>query len=123
MMGEQAGEASVNLPDVQALPGVFLMTNSLETGGSERQFVALAQTLDPHRFRRSLGCIMRKGPLADQLGAIPEFRLGGSLYGLRSLATRAALARHIKRNHIAIAHAFDFYTNLTLAPAAWLAGI
>jgi L-malate glycosyltransferase len=123
MMGEQAGDAGPILPADEALPGVFLMTNSLETGGSERQFVALAQTLDPRHFRRSLGCIMRKGPLADQLGAIPEFRLGGSLYGLRSLATRASLARHLKRNHIAIAHAFDFYTNLTLAPAAWLASV
>ncbi len=81
MKGDSAGETSPAAPQTLELPGVFLMTNSLETGGSERQFVALAQTLNPHKFRRSIGCVMRKGPLADQLGPMPEFRLGGSLYG------------------------------------------
>jgi glycosyltransferase involved in cell wall biosynthesis len=123
MKGEQAGETGPILPDPETLPGVFLMTNSLETGGSERQFVALAQTLDPHKIRSSLGCIKRTGALAGQLGAMPEFRLGGSLYGWRSFATRARLARHLRRNDIAVAHAFDFYTNLTLIPAARLARI
>jgi L-malate glycosyltransferase len=123
MKGEQAGETGPILPDPETLPGVFLMTNSLETGGSERQFVALAQTLDPQRFRRSLGCIMRTGALAGQLGPMPEFRLGGSLYGWRSFATRARLASHLRRNDVAVAHAFDFYTNLTLIPAVRLARI
>jgi glycosyltransferase involved in cell wall biosynthesis len=70
-----------------------------------------------------LGCIQRRGGFADGLGYVPEFPLGGSLYGLESLWTRIRLAQYLRRNHIAIAHAFDFYTNLTLIPAAKLAGV
>ena len=123
MKGDSAGETSPAAPQTLELPGIFLMTNSLETGGSERQFVALAQTLNPDKFRRSIGCVMRKGPLADQLGPMAEFRLGGSLYGWKSLITRARLARHLRRSQIAVAHSFDFYTNLTLIPSARLAGV
>ena len=99
------------------------MTDSFRTGGSERQFAALAQSLNSAAFRVHLGCIQRRGPLLDGLGRVPEFPLGGSLYGLQSLWTRVLLSQSLRRNHIAIAHAFDFYTNLTLIPAARLAGV
>jgi L-malate glycosyltransferase len=107
----------------QSPPGLFLMTDSFRTGGSERQFAALAQSLSPAAFRVHLGCIRRRGLLLDDLGRVPEFPLGGSLYGLQSLWTRLRLAQHLRRNNIAIAHAFDFYTNLTLIPAAKFAGV
>jgi L-malate glycosyltransferase len=107
----------------QQRASVFLMSNSLETGGSERQFALLAQSLKRTRFDVHLGCIMREGPFLAGLGDIPEFGLGGSLYGLRSMRTRLRLARHLERSHIGIAHAFDFYTNLTLIPAARWAGV
>ena len=110
------------LPD-RSLPGLFLMTNSLETGGSERQFAALAWSLNPAAFQIHLGCIQRRGTLVDVLGHIPEFPLGGSLYGWKSLWTRLRLAQFLRRNNCAIAHAFDFYSNLTLIPAAKLAGV
>jgi L-malate glycosyltransferase len=102
----------------QNLPGVFLMTDSLETGGSERQFSALARSLDRRAFRVHLGCIQPKGPFLEGLGDVPAFPLGGNLYGQRSIRTRLHLAGHLKSNNIAVAHAFDFYTNLTLIPAA-----
>jgi L-malate glycosyltransferase len=102
----------------QARSAVFLMSNSLETGGSERQFAMLAQSLDRERFDVRLGCIMREGRFLEGLQDVAEFELGGNLYGLRSMRTRGRLARHLKGHRIAIAHAFDFYTNLTLIPAA-----
>jgi len=105
------------------LPRVFLMVNTLETGGSERQFVSLAHTLNRQRFSLSLGCIRRTGPFAASVGNIPEFRLGGSLYGRRSIAARLRLAWHLSQGKATIAHAFDFYTNLVLAPAARIAGV
>ncbi|PYX09473.1 MAG: hypothetical protein DMG88_05790, partial [Acidobacteria bacterium] len=40
----------ISTPDERLVPGVFLMTNSLETGGTERQFVAVAQSLDSISF-------------------------------------------------------------------------
>jgi glycosyltransferase involved in cell wall biosynthesis len=121
--GEPADEISPFLPYPASLPGVFLMTNSLETGGSERQFIALANSLDPRKFRRLTACIMRKGPMAKMFPHIPEFRLGGSLYGWRSILTRVRLARYLRHHRVDVAHAFDFYTNLTMIPAARLAGV
>jgi len=112
----ESANAEFGLP--QNVPGVFLMTDSLETGGSERQFSALARTLDRGAFRVHLGCIQRKGPFLEGLGSVVDFPLGGSLYGVRSLRTRWHLARYLKGNNMSVAHAFDFYTNLPLIPAA-----
>jgi L-malate glycosyltransferase len=104
-------------------PQVFLMVNTLETGGSERQFVALARGLDLSSFSLHLGCILEKGAFLEDLGPLPSFPLGGSLYTAQSLRSRMRLARHLRHHDIAIAHAFDFYTNLVLIPVAKLAGV
>jgi glycosyltransferase involved in cell wall biosynthesis len=112
-----------------AVPGtdlrtpIFLMIDSLETGGSERQFAELARSLAPAAFNVHLGCLQQGGPFAQDLGEMQHFPLGGSLYGLRSMRTRLGLARHLRRSGIAITHAFDFYSNLTLIPAARMARI
>ena len=99
---------------------LFLMINTFETGGSERQFAVLAQNARAARFQVHLGCVNPRGPLAGQFGEVAQFPLGNSLFGWQSLRTRLNLARHLRRNHVEIAHAFDFYTNLTLIPAARL---
>jgi glycosyltransferase involved in cell wall biosynthesis len=101
-------------------PTVFLMTDSFQTGGSERQFVALASALHATSYQVRLGCLQRKGTLGKDLGPVEHFDLGGSLYRLRSLRTRYRLARYLRHSEVAIAHAFDFYTNLVLIPAAKL---
>lgn len=103
-------------------PAVFLMVQTLETGGSERQFAALAKSLPQSAFRLELGCIRRKGTLND-FGEIPQFPLGGSLFGMQSLKSRFALARHLRRRRISISQSFDFYSNLTAIPAARMAGV
>jgi glycosyltransferase involved in cell wall biosynthesis len=108
---------------LRSLPSVFLMINNLERGGSERQFRALEGALDRDRYRVQVGCIQKTGAFLEGLGEVPSFRLGGSLYGAKSWATRLRLARHLRRGDIAVAHAFDFYTNLALIPAARLAGV
>ncbi|HEX4785312.1 MAG TPA: glycosyltransferase [Candidatus Sulfotelmatobacter sp.] len=102
-------------------PGVFLMTNSFETGGSERQFVELARALQPRNYRVTLGCLQENGPLRIDLGQVQHFDLGGSLYRPRSMRARYRLAAYLRRNKVAVAHAFDFYTNLALIPAAKMA--
>jgi glycosyltransferase involved in cell wall biosynthesis len=124
---QAAGVEDSSIQDATAgaveLPSVFLMTDSFNTGGSERQFAALAKALDPASFRLQLGCIQRQGAFQDGLGNVAEFPLKGSLYNLQAMQTRFRLARHLRRHHTAIAHAFDFYTNLTLIPTARLARI
>jgi glycosyltransferase involved in cell wall biosynthesis len=102
---------------------VFLMVNSLETGGTERQFVEMARALRVNGTPLRLGCLINQGHFASGLGELPEFFLGGSLYGLQSLRSRWRLRRHLRKTGVAVAHAFDFYTNLTLIPAARMAGI
>lgn len=114
--------ASAAKPSPASAPGVFLMIDSLQTGGSERQFVALNRCLDPSQFRVILGCIQARGAFLDGMN-LESFPLGGSLYGFRSWKTRMQLSRRLREQQIAIAHAFDFYTNLTLVPSARLAGV
>jgi len=113
----------VSLGKLNSRVNLFLMTNSFETGGSERQFVVMAQSLSPDRFHISLGCIRKLGPFASTFGDVQEFWLGGSLFGWTSIRTRLRLGRFLRQRQIQIAHAFDFYTNLTLIPAARLARV
>jgi len=125
--GAVGGTDLLTDPLADLLPGlptpIFLMIDSLETGGSERQFAELARSLDPGAFDVHLGCLQKGGPFAENLGEMQQFPLGGSLYGLRSVGARLRLARYLRRSRIAITHAFDFYSNMTLIPAARLAKI
>jgi len=104
------------------LPGVFLIINSLETGGSERQFAQLAGSLDPAQFRVHLGCLQRKGSFLDG-NSMRHFPVRGSLYRWHSMKSRYRMAKHMRECQVAVAHAFDFYTNLMMVPAARLAGV
>jgi glycosyltransferase involved in cell wall biosynthesis len=105
------------------LAGLLLMTNSLETGGTERQFATLAKALDRAMFSVSLASLKREGPFLQELGHVNEFSPGGSLLKWRSLRSRLALARFLRKKRIAVAHSFDFYSNLMLIPAARLARV
>ncbi len=113
--------ASAAIPSDAQPVSLFLMVNTFETGGSERQFAVLAQNLNRSKFQLHLGCVSRRGALADEFGEVPEFPLGGSLFGWQSLRTRLRLRGHVRDHGVEIAHAFDFYANLTLIPAARLA--
>ncbi|MGH9377246.1 MAG: glycosyltransferase [Terriglobia bacterium] len=104
-------------------PAIFLMTNTFETGGSERQFTLLVNALRQRDFRVEVGCLARIGSFQSGIGEVTEFPCGGNLYGWRSWRSRFALARRLRARHIEIAQAFDFYTNLMLVPAARFAGI
>ncbi len=102
---------------------LFLMINTFETGGSECQFTVLAQNLAPPQFQTHLGCVSRRGPLVHHFPDAAQFPLGGSLFGGQSLRTRLNLIRHLRQHRVQVAHAFDFYTNLMLIPAASLARV
>jgi glycosyltransferase involved in cell wall biosynthesis len=125
--------SSAGFPDA-----IFLMINSLETGGTERQFIEIARSLKSGQYDVRLGCLQRKGsflespgldgPLLDGaglngIGELQHFGLGGSLYGLQSMRSRWRLMRYLRRSKTAVAQAFDFYANLVLIPAARLAGV
>lgn len=101
---------------------VFLMTSSGETGGTERQFAVMASAFRHGSFRVETGCLARRGSFFDQLPDIQEFPLGGSFLSWRAQRSRWALVRHLRRQKIAVAHSFDFYSNVMLLPVARLAG-
>ena len=113
--------ASMNTGDPPI--SLFLMVNTFETGGSERQFTLLAQNIGAPAFQLHLGCVSHRGPLAAQFGEVSQFPLGGSLFGWKSLRTRLNLSRHLRHHQVQVAHAFDFYANLTLIPATRLARV
>lgn len=98
------------------------MINSLETGGTERQFVEMARSFTEGGFHVELGCLLKQGPLLEGLDDLYLSEPGGNLYGLRSIRSRWQLARHLRKQKVAVAHAFDFYANLMMIPAAKLAG-
>jgi glycosyltransferase involved in cell wall biosynthesis len=99
------------------------MTNTLETGGSERQFVTMANALNRELFTVSLGCLKPVGAFLSEVDGITRFAAGGSLFGVQSWRSRAALVRFLREKRIAVAQAFDFYSNLMLIPAARWAGV
>lgn len=123
MSGSQAilNSAGVS-PEVSPI-NLFLMTDSFQTGGSERQFAVIAQHVPPEHFRVSLGCLKKAGPFAASFNHATEFSPGGSLFGFSSIRARVQLGRLLRRKKIDVAHAFDFYTNLMMIPAARLAGV
>jgi glycosyltransferase involved in cell wall biosynthesis len=104
-------------------PGVWLMTNTLEVGGSERQFATLVESLSRDRLEVHPACLRRIGGLAARLGEIPEFPPGGRLLGIQAQRAQWAMLRSLRSKGIAVAHAFDFYTNLMLIPVARMAGV
>jgi glycosyltransferase involved in cell wall biosynthesis len=97
------------------------MINTLERGGTERQFVTLANAASA--FQVYTGCLARKGEFLDSLPDIREFSPAGCLFGLQSQLARVSLARLLRSRRIAVAHAFDFYANLMLIPAARMARV
>lgn len=120
---------SMSPPPSSFLPGpIFLMINSLETGGTERQFVEVARSLKKAGHAVDLGCVLKRGPFLDGagfegLGELHHFEVRRSLYGPHSIRSRWRLMRYLQKSEFAVAHAFDFYTNLMLIPAAKLARV
>jgi len=102
---------------------IFWMITNFEMGGTEHQFSILAKNFDTSQFRLRVGCASRRGPFGVDFALAPEFPLGGSLYGWQSMMTRLRLSRYLRTHGVRVAHAFDFYVNLTLIPAARLGRI
>lgn len=102
---------------------LFMMMDSLRTGGSERQFALMAGAFRRGAFDLHLGCMQRSGKFLEDLGEIDEYPMGGSFLSLRALHSFGRLVRLLRRARIEVAQSFDFYTNLMLIPAARLAGV
>ena len=102
---------------------LFMMMDSLRTGGSERQFARMARAFRQEPFDLYLGCLQRSGKFLEDLTEIEEYPTGGSFLSLRAQHSFGRLVRFLRRTRIEVAQSFDFYTNLMLIPAARFAGV
>lgn len=99
---------------------------TLECGGTEKQFLALTDTLDSRRFDVECACLRKTGTL---LTHIEERRLPLSHYPIRSFRHGAAVPQQLRfaarllRSRVHVVHAYSFYGNVFAIPAARLTGV
>jgi glycosyltransferase involved in cell wall biosynthesis len=103
---------------------VLKFLNHFFIGGTERQFVHVANGLDPSRFEVEIGCLKRDGPLLRILR--PEMPVHlypskGSFYNRHSLRSQFRLAKDIRSRRVDIVHAYGWYPNVFAIPPARLA--
>lgn len=106
-------------------PSVLLLGDTLNVGGTERQFVVVARGIDTTLWDVHVACLRAEGPLRSELedAALHVWSCGhGSLKPHRSLVTILKLAGYLRRHRIDLVHSFDFYSNMVGVPAARLAG-
>jgi glycosyltransferase involved in cell wall biosynthesis len=101
------------------------LTN-FKIGGTERQFVQLAQKIDPNRFELHVSCFERVGsflPSIESRGIpLSEFSIG-RLYNPSTWRAQWQFARYLREHQIHIVHSYGFYPNFFAVPAARLAGV
>ena len=77
---------------------LFMMMDSLRTGGSERQFALMARAFRLRPVDLSLGCMQRSGKFLEDLGDIAEYPMGGSFLSLRAQHSFGTLVAFLRRN-------------------------
>jgi glycosyltransferase involved in cell wall biosynthesis len=95
-------------------------------GGTEKQFVQLARSIDRDRFDLSIACLQRFGQLLTEMEAsgvpLDEYRIN-SLHNHVTLREQVRFARDIRRRGIDIVHTYGFYANVfAILPARMARG-
>jgi len=97
---------------------ILLMVRELGLGGSERQMAVMAASLDREKFDPRVGCFRPAGIRRADLDAagvpVVQFPVR-SFASLSALRGAFALVRYLRRERIALVHAFDYPTVLFLA--------
>ena len=99
------------------------MARALDAGGTERQLMEIARSLDRTRYQVHVGCFHR-GMRADELesAGIPILQLPvRSFMKPGALVGAWQLIRYIQKNKIQIVHTFDYPLNCFGVPVALLA--
>ncbi len=103
---------------------VLKFLNHFYIGGTERQFVHVANGLDPSRFDVEIGCLRRAGPLLQSLRSeipVHQYMVKGGFYRRASILNQLRLVRDIRIRHLDIMHAYGWYPNVFAIPPARLA--
>lgn len=100
---------------------ILKFVNAFAIGGTERQFMALAERLSPRAFELHLACIRRWGEMLEQAEALgvplAAYPLSG-LHRLDSWVQRLRFARYLRRHAVQIVHSYSFYPNVFAIPTA-----
>jgi glycosyltransferase involved in cell wall biosynthesis len=105
-------------------PGVLLVGDTLNLGGTEGQFAEVACGLDRSRWDLHVCCVRAEGPLRARLEAagLQPWSVGPRSFRSPALAGAILrLARHLRRHTVRLVHCFDFYSNILGVSAARLA--
>ena len=104
---------------------VFFLVDSFLIGGTETQAVELALRLDPARYRVTIGCLRKEGPLLERLAGsrlkILPVDLGKGIDSPSGILAVARLAGYLRREKFKIVHAHDLWSNMVGMAAATLA--
>jgi glycosyltransferase involved in cell wall biosynthesis len=103
---------------------VLKFLNHFGIGGTERQFVYVANGLDPSCFEIEIACLRRDGPLLQILRPEMPVHLyppSGSFYNRHSLLSQFRFAKDIRKRRIDIVHTYGWYPNVFAIPPARLA--
>src|SRR5262249_17719701 len=98
--------------------------NHFFVGGTERQFIYVANGLDRSRFAVDVACFRREGPLVNSLKpdvSVHTYPVRGSSYSVSSVRSQLKLLQDVRRRQIDIVHTYGWYTNVFAIPASRLA--
>jgi glycosyltransferase involved in cell wall biosynthesis len=103
---------------------VLKFVNQFFIGGTERQFVEVANGLDRSRFAVEIACFRREGPLLDNLKhdmPLHTYPLYRSLYHWRSIRSQFRLMKDVRHRQFDIVHTYGWYPNVFGIPPSRLA--
>jgi L-malate glycosyltransferase len=94
-------------------------------GGTERQFIHVANGLDRSQFDVQIACFRSEGPLLATLRPempLRQYPVDRGFYHLRSILSQLHFANDVRQAKIDIVHTYGWYPNIFGIPAGWLAG-
>jgi glycosyltransferase involved in cell wall biosynthesis len=105
---------------------VLKFVTTFGIGGTERQVMSLARSLDGARYQLHLACLRRSDEMIQRMmqtvpGAPPAEFCITNLYNSRAFRERLRLAMHLRGRRIDIVHTYNFYPNAFAIPAARVA--
>jgi L-malate glycosyltransferase len=98
--------------------------NNFLIGGTERQFVHVANGLDRSQFSVEIACFERRGPLLETLlpdTVVHTYPVEGSFHSWCSIKSQLRLMRDLRGRQVDIIHTYGWYPNVFGIPAARLA--
>jgi L-malate glycosyltransferase len=102
---------------------VLKFLNHFFIGGTERQFVHVANGLDRSRFAVDIACHRCEGPLLDTLHPdlpVHTYPVHGSFLNFKSIRNQARLIRDIRKEKFDIVHSYGWYPNVFAIPPSRL---